>query len=182
MNFKRVRFDELSESELQTINTLRKREFNSSFDITSDIIEKYGIVDFCLLYNDQGLAAFCLLLPIKVSIADKSFDIVGLAAVVSVNKGQGYGQALMVKVIEAVEYSDKTIIGFCNHNNYEFYRKCGFTMRENEVSRFIFKDEKGNELHDETGGDVIFYPNTDGCYDYYVAKPEASVFHPVPHW
>src|SRR3989344_2826828 len=148
----------LTNDELVVINSWRKKEFNSKSVIkpepgNDDWNKKY----FILLNENDKIVAFARLHDVNLELKGKKYNILGLASLVSTERGRGYGKKLTLEMKKFIEGSGKNGIGFCNKKLTDFYRKCGFGIITDGTSRFIYKDDNGQLIKDPWGGGDVIY-------------------------
>lgn len=149
---------DLSAAELEVINAYRKSEFGS----VSVVAPQVGNADWdkpYFLVKDQGrLAAFGRLHDtIAVDFRGEQYQILGIASVVAVVKGRGYGRELMIGMKQYIHQPGLTAVGFCAPEVSSFYAKCGYQILAGGVSRFRFIGEEGRELPPDHGDDDVLY-------------------------
>jgi predicted GNAT family N-acyltransferase len=174
----------LTPRELKVINEWRMKEFNSK----SFIKPKQGNEDwnkrYFLLLNENGeIVAFARLHEVNLEFLGKEYAIFGLATLISIERGKGYGEKLTLEMKKFIEKSGKTGVGFCDKKLTDFYRKCGFGNIKDGVSRFLYKNEEGNLLKDTWGGgDVIYLEGEDKLIELIINNPKEIVISYRQHW
>ncbi|MCA9389927.1 GNAT family N-acetyltransferase [candidate division WWE3 bacterium] len=175
---------DLTSHELSVINTLRKQEFGSASEISpqpnnDDWVKNY----FLIRDGDDSLLAFGRLHEVDIEFKAEAYSIFGIATIVSVIKGKGYGTLLMQSIKHFIEMSGKSAIGFCNADLSPFYRKCGYGILSASGNRFLYRDSEG-ELHASKYGndDVIYLGGDDGLIPKIIENNEDSVYLARPHW
>ena len=123
--------------------------------------KKYSKDKFFIATDKKKIVSMGRLIPIKIKFAGKDYDIKGIAGIVSVEKGKGYGKALMTSIKKYLEKNKKTAIGFCGRKNDGFYIKCGFKIKKNISERFIYTNENGKAFWDNEGDDVVYLEGKD---------------------
>lgn len=133
-------------SELAFINEWREKEFGEILTWDKEHIEWYGFRTVFLVYKENELVSFGNLRPLKVSFQDEVYPVWGVAAVVSIVKGKGYGRELMESMISFASEKNEMIIGFCEEKNIGFYNKTGFKTIKHGGSYVAYQNVEG-ELH-----------------------------------
>lgn len=98
---------------------------------------------FFFLKVDGEIKAFGMLKPVKIYFGSKEFDIMGIGNVMAIEKSKGYGSILMEYIRKYLEKKRFVCIGNTHKDNFEFYKKCGFTFIPDLVDRFVHIDENG---------------------------------------
>lgn len=129
---------DLSPTDLSTINERRKAEFGSRFMINPKPNNREWNKPYFLAREGSKLLAFGRLDRIQVEFRDATHEILGIASIVAMEKGQGYGTALMRRMKECIEASGLTAIGFCRQDVAAFYPKCGYSLLMAGQRRFAF--------------------------------------------
>lgn len=156
-------------SEKESMNLKKKREF---------------INDIFFIFNDEKGKLLFLgrLRPVKLKFLKKSYNILGVADIVSITKRKGYGKILMKEMLKYIKSKDKTAIGFCESKNSPFYEKSGFKIEKNLVKKFIYKNPQGKIMKDEGDEDVLYFQRKDNFMKKILLNPKEKVLIPIPHW
>ena len=175
---------ELTKDELQLINNARKREFNSKSKINPQPENEHWEKKYFLLKDkNNSLLAFARLHNVDVEFMKKRYPALGLATLIAIEKGKGFGKKLVTYIRKYIENSKITGIGFCNKKLTNYYRKTGFGIIENATLRTLYKDPKGNLHHDKWGGgDVIYVQGKDELIKEITSNPNENIFIFRPHW
>ena len=168
---------DLSENDLKVINDSRFKEFNSQSLIKPLRDNEDWNKIYFLLKESEQLLAFGRLHDVNVECQEKTYQILGIATIVSVIKGKGYGFELMQSMKKYILSTGKTGIGFCNKNITEFYRKCGLGILENGQDRFEYSEPARYQ-----GGDVIFIKGADDLIDRMVSDKNITARISRPQW
>jgi len=171
---------EVTQLDLDLINKYRKIRLDRTSVWNHETNNGFEERTFFLVKDNNQLMSFGTLKPIKLYVDKNEFEILGIQAVVSIVQGKGYGKILLEAIINFVNKSGKTMIGFCNTKNSEFYRKCGCKIFEDGYKYFIYVDNKGERLLGDPGD--IFYINGKDNFMDKVAKNKIEVSHYVPQW
>lgn len=154
---------DLSLEDLETINTHRKAEFNSSTPIVATPENENWDKPYFLLRGGKELLAFGRLHDVEVQFQGKDYPILGIATIIAIKKGEGHGKLLMTKMKEYIEATGKTAIGFCDPAMAAFYEKSGYSIIKGGVQRVTYM-ESGSEVpvpESRAQGDVIYLPGKD---------------------
>lgn len=170
---------EVTKADLELINKYRKIRLNRTSIWDHNINTGFEERTFFLVKDSGELVSFGTLRPVKIYIDNKEYEILGLQAVISIMQGKGYGKILMHSIKDYAEEENKTVIGFCERKNSEFYRKSGFNVWENGNWNFIYIDTNGNEQAAE--GDVVYYSKNQNFIKT-IQKGNLYVKHFIPHW
>jgi predicted GNAT family N-acyltransferase len=175
---------ELTENELRLINDARKREFNSQSLVDPKPDNEHWTKMFFLLKNeDNSLLAFARLHDTEIEFMKERYRVLGLATLVAIEKGQGYGKQLVTYMKKYIEDSAITGVGFCNKKLTDYYRNIGFGVIEDGTNKTLYKDTKGN-LHNDNwgGGDIIYIEGKDNLIKEILSNPNENIFIFRPHW
>jgi len=174
----------LSDQELEIINNWRKKEFNSKSIIQplkggDDWKKKY----FILIDENNKIVAFARLHDVNLEFLGKGYNILGLATLISIDRGKGHGKKLTLEMKKYIQKINKTGIGFCNKTLTEFYRKCGFGIIPDGTLRFRYKNDEDKLIKDPWGGgDVIYLESKDGLIKEILTHPNEKVISYRQHW
>lgn len=175
---------ELSKIDLDTINKYRILKFQSKSVIDPKPANENWHKKYFLVKDQQGnVFSFGRLHDIKVELCKQKFNILGIATIVSIVEGAGYGKMLMLKMKDYIQNTGKTGVGFCAKKTSGFYKKCGFEIIEDQEKRFIYINENGEHIktpHEQ--GDVILFKGKDNFYELFIDNPVKMVYTNRPHW
>jgi len=152
---------DLSSEDLQIINASRKQEFNSQTPIAPIPDDENWNKPYFLVRDGNELVAFGRLHEVDVQFQNEQHSVLGIATIVALKKGEGYGKKLMQKMKEYIENTGKTAIGFCSSSMSGFYEKSGYGILKDSVKRFVYQDDSGR-LPSAMGEDVIYIEGADG--------------------
>ena len=172
---------DLSPTELKEINYWRKKEFQAKTDWSKSVNQPHHQDIIFLLKDANKLQAFGRLRPITVYVNKKGYDIWGIATVVSISRGVGYGRMIMKEMKKYIKSHLKTSIGFCGKYNSPFYTKCGFSIIKEGNKNFIYVDKKGKK-HQGNPDDVLYIKGNDDLIDQSLSNKSIQVLHYIPHW
>jgi predicted N-acetyltransferase YhbS len=172
--------NELSKVNLDTINFWRRKEFNSNTEWNDDNAKAFYDSVVFLLKENEEILAFGRLKPISIYIDDQEHKVMGIAAIISIIKGKGYGKKLVQEISNYLKTHNLTGIGFCGAHITPFYQKCGFQIIKNGQRRFIYIDDN-DQKHQDEKGDVIYQTVDNGMLK--LLENKGVVFtHYVPYW
>jgi hypothetical protein len=129
---------DLSPEEIRLINHYRKLEFNSQNPIAPNPDNDDWQKPYFLLRDRDDLVAFGRLHSIDVEFRETRYEILGIATIIAIIKGSGFGRELMNEIKLYVNQSGKTAIGFCDPKVSGFYEKCGYSILQEGMSHFDF--------------------------------------------
>jgi hypothetical protein len=125
--------------------------------------------------------AFGMLKPVTLYYEDKSFQIMGIANVIAIEKSKGLGSALMRQITNFLEENHLVGIGNTYTGNFEFYKKCGYLFVPGLLSRFVYIKDNGEEERTETQSYDMFIYNPKKALRN-VVNGDKSVVIKVPFW
>ena len=169
----------LAQEDLDLINQYRKIRLDRTSEWDHKTNNGFEERTFFLVKDNNKLVSFGTLRPIKIYIDNKEYEILGLQAVISIVQGKGYGKILMHSIKDYANSLGKTVIGFCERKNAEFYRKSGFNVWENGNQNFIYTTDNGKELTNK--GDVVYHSGNENFMESVVGN-KLFVKHFIPHW
>lgn len=100
---------------------------------------------FFFLMEGSNIKAFGMLKPVIIYFNDVGYPIMGMGNVIAIEKGKGYGTALMVHLKDYLTKNKQACVGNTHRDNFPFYEKCGFTFLPGFVNRFVYVDADGKE-------------------------------------
>ena len=184
-----IQGSQLSADELLVINKWRVKELQSSTIWGPDTLSAFGTSEIFLLKDSKTLEtlAFARLRPVSIWIREKEILIWGIGAVISIERGRGFGRILMSDITKFLDGTKadsirKCIIGFSDPVVSEFYRKLGFEILPVGATHFVYIDENNRRINTDTPDDVIFYPKQNYILSQLIADPKLEVTHYMPHW
>ena len=127
---------DLSKKVIDIFDKAKQKEFKSSPII---IFSKYHKDIFFILKSNNKIASFGHLKKIKINYLNKTYNIFGMANLISVQKNKGYGGKLVVSMIEYAKKKNKTIVAFCEKHNKKFYEKYDIKLNKPLLKRFSYK-------------------------------------------
>lgn len=127
---------DLSKNAVETINQARLQEFGSTNAIVLQPNNENWEKIYFLAKDANRLVAFGRLHDVDVTFRSETYSIFGIATVIALEKGKGYGKLLMEEIKDYILKSGKTGLGFCNKTITIFYEKCGFGIIKEGQKRF----------------------------------------------
>ena len=126
---------ELSHDECNIMNIHRMKEFGKNE--TKDFHQDYpSDSQFFFVILKKHIVAFGTLRPITIEFNDKTYNILGFCNIISIIKQKGYGKHLIHSMIEYINKSQHTALGFCYSKVSPFYKKCGLMIEPDFIQRF----------------------------------------------
>jgi len=164
--------EDLNQNDLEIINTQRKSAFASdNSPIHLRDIQGLHQKFFLLRDRDSTLLSFGRLHSLRVLFRKREYSILGIATIVSIQKGKGYGKALVEEMKKYIQENNKTGIGFCHAGNTGFYQKCNIGFLRNGTERFAFSDKQAQS----TLEDAIYYEGQDKLITQMLQYPQEKV-------
>ncbi|MFA5303429.1 MAG: GNAT family N-acetyltransferase [Candidatus Nanoarchaeia archaeon] len=131
---------------------------------------------FFIIYDNNKIASVGRLKPDKVFFLKKKYDLMGVADIVSVKKGKGYGKILMKSITEYLKEKNLLGVGLCARKNSEFYKKCDLKILENSAKRIEFKGPISND------DDIIYYNDKKGLIKKMITNPKEQIKSECESW
>jgi len=154
---------DLSAEELDAINRYKSLEFNANIIIAPKPGDDDWDKPYFLARLRGELVAFGRLHTVKIEFESKPYTILGIATVIAIQKGQGYGSKLVERMKAYIHDSGSTAIGFCDPAVSAFYQKCGYSILAHGVSRFRFFDQNSRVVDSPyPDDDVVYLEGEDG--------------------
>lgn len=121
-----------------------------------------GTIFFFVKDNDK-IKSFGGLEPVTINYLGKSYDILGICNIFSVEKGKGYGTILIKNMIEDLKKKGKTGLGFTGKKTAEFYKKAGLKVLKDFSLRLEMENPRTKErIPDPDGGcPGVYYEGKD---------------------
>ncbi len=166
---------ELAPNDLLLINTHRKRDLGSAIDIRPEPTNEDWYKPFFLVREADQLTAFGRLHTVPVEFQGNRHTILGVAGIVAIQRGRGYGKILMSRMKEYIDESGQTAIVFCDPKVTAFYEKCGYSILPNGIQQFNFLDSEHQAIPSQCKDKDVLY--IDG--DDHLAKQ--LLLHPDKH-
>lgn len=168
---------ELSSEDIKTINTTRLQEFGSKEAINPQPNNDDWTKVYFLEREKEYLVAFGRLHNVTITFRNADYHIFGIATVVALEKGKGYGKLLLNTMQTYIQKAGKTGIGFCNQKITPFYKKCGFGIIPDGQKRFEYSKQPRF-----TGSDAIYIKGEDGLVNKMLEFPNETAHLSRPHW
>jgi hypothetical protein len=170
---------ELSNSEIDIINKYRKIEFGPKeiIDIKNDEAES----TIFFVKNNDRIVAFGMLKPIKLEYCGKKYNILGLRSCIAIEKGKGYGKAVITAMVKQCNKECKTGLGFCLRKNLKFFEKCGLRTKKGFIKRFRYKNPITGKITIDKIGDGV-YCNGKDKFMKEVLSRRSIVYTNIPFW
>ena len=180
ISIKTKKAKDLSKLEKDFINEARVKAFGKSE--VKDFGKDYEPNMLWFFVKDKNkIVALGSLRSITIHHRGKKYKILGFGSGIAIERGKGYGKALMKARIAYLKRRKKTGLGFCGRKNLKFFEKCGLKTKKNFIKRFVYKDPKtGKEIMDEKG-DGIYYNGKDNFIKK-VLSTRNIVYIPILHW
>jgi hypothetical protein len=168
---------------LKEVDKIWRKAFTVTY--TSVLREGGGFANdiFFILYDKKEILSTGRLRPISnIQFMKKKYSLLGIADIVSVIRGKGYGKRIMKAIKKYLNSKNEIGIGFCRRNNSPFYRKCGFNIGENLITRFIFTNKKGKLIKNEWDDDIIYSYMGKGLVNKMRENPKEKILIPRGAW
>jgi hypothetical protein len=153
---------DLSEKRFAFIRKSRKEQYGNA-DQRFQKRDHKGTIFFFVKEN-QKVVAMGALRKIGMVLEGKEYDIFGIAGILSLKKGTGYGKVLIESMVSYLKKTNKTGLGFCGRKNKIFYGKAGLKYKNLLGKRFALRNPKNGETkfeEPEDIGDGIYYEGKD---------------------
>lgn len=102
------------------------------------------------------------------------FNIFGVGGIIANIKGRGYGTELIHGIIDYLEKSKKTSVGFCDDEVGEFYKKCGFVVVKNLTKRFVYYKD-GEKIINTNEKNVFYHESEDKFITKVLSNPDKEI-------
>ena len=165
----------------ETINFMADARIKEYGENSKDVKNEEQESIFFFVKDGGKIVSFGMCKPVKIIYNGMKYDIYGLASVLSVIKGKGYGKILVDKMLKYVKKKSKSAIGFFGDKNWGFYEKTGFAIKKDLCNRFFYDygDEKKNK--EEMEGHGVYYNGKDNFIKKVLSTKEI-VNIPMRHW
>lgn len=156
---------EVTKNDLDTINLLRKREFNSDIPIVPKPDNEDWTNKFFFAKDPTGkILVFAILRITNVEFRQKNYPVFEFISLMAVEKRKGCGALLLNKIREYAKLQGRTLLGFCTSELIPFYFKVGLEIMAGEIDRFSFHKDQWS-FPDETPGAAVFVSGADGLIE-----------------
>ena len=145
----------LSREEKTLMNNWRIKEFGSE---KIEYLEKFysPSADVFFVKIKNKTSAFGLLIPTKIRYLEKTYDILGISCIISLEKRKGYGKILINAMTNYIKKKNRIGLGFCERKNIIFYENSGLKVAEGLMKRFKYRYATSKEKSDEGDEDVVY--------------------------
>lgn len=169
---------ELDDSIIKFMVDNRIREYGEN---TKDFENKERESTFFFLYYNDEIKAFGMLKPVSLYYENVEYPIMGLANVMALEKGKGYGTIIMKEINEFLDKNKLSALGNTWIHNFDFYKKCGYTFFHNLIDRMVYKTPEGKELKTERENyDMFIYDPNNQLKK--IVEGEDEIIIKVPFW
>lgn len=168
---------DLSPQDIETINAARLKEFGSTTKIQPTPENDDWNKVYFLAKQGTELVAFGRLHDVDVTFLGNTYHILGIATIIALQKGKGYGKYLMEAMKKYIETSGQTAVGFCGNHNTPFYRKCGFEIIVEGQNLFQNPTPSRHK-----NSDVLYISGKDRLIETMLEHPTEIAQISRPHW
>jgi hypothetical protein len=174
--FSIVSGSDLTQNDLDSINLLRKREFNADILISPKPDNESWTDKFFFAKDPNGnILAFSILRDTRVDFRQKTYFVFEFNALIATVKRKGHGALLLNKIKEYAKLQGKTLIGFCTDELIPYYLKVGLEIMPTGTYQFSFKVDQWS-FPDETPGEAVFVSGADGLIEEMRKYPEEIAY------
>lgn len=159
MKVKIIKGKYLSQKNIAQLNKIMQEAFSDKDTLEIGNRQNYSKDIFFVLYNKEKILSLGRLRPAKINILGKSYKILGIADIISIIKGKGYGKKIVQSMHKYLEKTNNRGLGFCRRDNSLFYKKSGLNVERNISKKFIYRDNHGKNIKDRISQDVIYSNN-----------------------
>jgi len=176
----KIKGKDLPTSFIRLWNKTMKKAFGEDKPLKYKDRSEFSKDLFFTIKDKDKIVSMGRLIPMKIEFDKKTYNILGLADIVSLIKKKGYGKMLLR---EMKKYSkDKTVIGFCDKVNEGFYKKSGFNIKRGISKRFVYTDSKGNIFKDQEGDSTVYIEGKNELIKKILSKPKLNISIPIMPW
>jgi predicted GNAT family acetyltransferase len=136
---------------------------------------------FFIVSENNNIFSLGRLRPVIINFDNKNYNILGIADIVSIIKGKGYGKILLNSMLKYLKQKNMTGIGFCLGKNSVFYEKSKFKIAKNMAKLFVHKSKNGKLAVNDWDDDVIYYTGKDNFMKRFLKSPK-KVLTSILHW
>src|SRR3989344_6616864 len=174
--FSIVSGSDLTQNDLDSINLLRKREFNADIPISPKPDNESWTDKFFFAKNPIGsILAFGILRVTRVDFHQKTYFVFEFNALIATAKRKGYGALLLNKIKEYAKLQERTLLGFCTSELIPFYLRAGLETIIAETNRFAFYQDR-QSFPGETPGEAVFVSGPDGLIEEMKKYPQDTAY------
>jgi predicted acetyltransferase len=167
---------------LNEIDRIWQKEFPRNDSVLPKNRRNFSEDAFFVLYDENKILSTGRLRPNSIKFRGKNYKIQGIADIVSVIKGKGYGKKIMRTMHKYLNGTGEIGIGFCMRENSSFYRKSGLKIAANLAQRFVYKNSKGKFVRGSTDNDVIYFEKGRNLVNDIIKHPKEKVLIPKYPW
>lgn len=173
-----IRDKDLPKKYTVLMNKWRKKEFGRK-EIKNFKKDYFPSAKFFFVKDDKNIVAFGCLRDISMRYLGKTYNILGICNIVSIQKGRGYGLILINAMIDYLKKTGKTGLGFTAVSG--FFKKAGLSVKSNFIKRFIYINPITKEEIIDDEGDGIYYDGKDHFIKK-VLSTKSIVYINILHW
>ena len=167
---------------LRKIDNIWQKEFPRNDSVLPKNRRNFSEDTFFVLYDENKILSTGRLRPNSIKFRGKNYQIQGIADIVSVIKGKGYGKKIMRTMHKHLNNTGEIGMGFCMRENSPFYRKSGLKIAANLAQRFVYKNSKGKLVRGSTDNDVIYFEKGRNLVNAIIKYPKEKVLIPKYPW
>ena len=173
----------LPEKYIRRFNEIMKEAWEEDKPLRPGNRKPYAEDLFFIVFDKKKeILSIGRLRPVKIKFMGKIYSILGLADLVSVVKRKGYGKKIMTAMRKHLIKNKKTGIGFCEHKNVGFYRKCKFKIAKGQLKRFVYKTPKGKIIRDTSDDEVVYLEGKDNLMKEIISHPKEKIWLKILFW
>lgn len=175
---------ELSKKELYFFAKESVKEFDDNKKPVEKELEelKDEMQSIFFFVKDKGkIKSFGLLKPVKIRYLGKTYNILGIGNIISIEKKKGYGTILMKEMMKYFMKRKKTALGFTGSRTAQFYKKVGLLAEPKLKNRFFYDYGNKKTNREEKGWWGVYYEGKDKFISK-VLKTKSIVKIPCMHW
>jgi hypothetical protein len=171
---------ELSEAQIDFMNRQRMIEYGEN---TKDFRKNELGSIFFFLKDGETVKAFGMLKPLVITHDDQHYPILGVANIIAIEKGRGYGKLLMQVIKDYLVSKGMTGMGFCDNSVCPFYVQCGFQITQGLSSRFRYQYAQQDGQTEKQNGayGVLHFDGGDGLVGKLLVD-DKLIYIDVPFW
>lgn len=176
--------NELSKKELYFFAKESVREFDNNKKPIEEELEKLKGEKRSIFFfvKDKGkIKSFGLLKPVKIKYLKKTYNILGIGNIISIEKKKGYGKILMKEIIKYSDKRNKTSLGFTGSRTEKFYQKCGLKTNKGLGYRFFY-DYGSSKMNRAEKSEFGIYLEGRDKFISYILRTKSIVNIPCMHW
>lgn len=177
----KIKGSDLTLDQKKAFNAQQYKEFarfgagEETLDLNDNSVYKDDI--FYFLYEEEKLLALGKMMDVSpIKFMGKDYTIRTFGGVIATEKGKGYGKELVTQIRRDIEESGHSCFSFCEFD--EFYRKCGFEIIPNAISRFTFE----GQVSPTEGPHILCLNGKDNLIKVIQENPEQNIELPIPWW